>query len=34
MVVGGKPEWVEEYNKGHRGLICLMFDVVDLDKSS
>lgn len=29
---GWKPEWVEEYNKGHRGLICLMLDVVDLDE--
>ena len=29
---GWKPEWVEEYNKGHKGLICLMLDVVDLDK--
>ena len=29
---GWKPEWVEEYNKGHRGLICLMLDVVDVDK--
>ena len=29
---GWKPEWVEKYNKGHRGLICLMLDVDDLDK--
>lgn len=29
---GWKAEWVEKYNKGHRGLICLMLDVDDLDK--
>ena len=29
---GWKPEWVEKYNKGHRGLICLMQDVDDLDE--
>lgn len=29
---GWKAEWVEKYNRGHRGLICLMLDVDDLDK--
>lgn len=29
---GWKSEWVEKYNSGHRGLICLMLDVDDLDK--
>ncbi|WP_153732783.1 hypothetical protein [Sporosarcina obsidiansis] len=28
---GWKLEWVEKYNRGHRGLICLMLDVDDLD---
>lgn len=28
---GWKSEWVEQYNQGHRGLICLMFDVDDID---
>lgn len=29
---GWKKEWVNAYNTGHRGLICLMLDVDDLDK--
>lgn len=29
---GWKSEWVEKYNQGHKGLICLMLDVDDLDK--
>lgn len=28
---GWKPEWVAHYNNGHRGLICLMIDVDNLD---
>ena len=28
---GWKSEWVEKFNEGHRGLICLMLDVEDLD---
>lgn len=28
---GWKPEWVTHYNNGHRGLICLMIDVENLD---
>ncbi|TGY40962.1 hypothetical protein E5347_13990 [Clostridium sartagoforme] len=29
---GWKEDWVELYNKGYRGLICLMLDVEDIDK--
>lgn len=29
---GWKQEWVEQYNEGHRGLICLMIDVDSLDQ--
>ena len=29
---GWKKEWVDAYNNGHRGLICLMLDVSNLDK--
>lgn len=29
---GWKEDWVELYNKGHRGLVCLMLDVEDIDK--
>lgn len=29
---GWKSDWVERYNQGHRGLICLMLDVSDLDQ--
>lgn len=29
---GWKKEWVNAYNTGHRGLICLMLDVNNLDK--
>lgn len=28
---GWKEEWVNHYNQGHRGLICLMIDVDNLD---
>ena len=28
---GWKSEWVEKYHQGHRGLICLMLDMDDLD---
>ncbi|MFJ9465733.1 hypothetical protein [Viridibacillus arvi] len=28
---GWKEEWVNAYNKGGRGLICLMIDVADID---
>lgn len=28
---GWVKEWTEEYNHGHRGLICLMLDVEDMD---
>lgn len=28
---GWKSDWVDEYNNGHRGLICLMLDVNDID---
>ena len=28
---GWKPEWVINYNNGHRGLICLMIDIDNLD---
>ena len=28
---GWKREWVEKYNKGHRGLICIMLDVDNID---
>jgi hypothetical protein len=28
---GWKPEWVSHYNNGHRGLICLMIDVDNVD---
>jgi hypothetical protein len=28
---GWKPEWINQYNNGHRGLICLMIDVENLD---
>lgn len=29
---GWIPEWVDHYHQGHRGLICLMLDIPDLDK--
>lgn len=29
---GWVPEWTSRYNKGHRGMICLMLDVDDLDE--
>ncbi|CAK7027312.1 hypothetical protein [Tissierella carlieri] len=29
---GWRKEWVEKYNKGHRGLICIIFETNDLDK--
>lgn len=29
---GWKEDWVKLYNQGHRGLICLMLDTVDLDR--
>ena len=29
---GWKSEWVEKYNNGHRGPICLMLDVDNLDQ--
>lgn len=29
---GWVPDWVEKYNQGHRGLICLIIDTNDLDK--
>ncbi|HHU72426.1 MAG TPA: hypothetical protein GXZ21_10405 [Clostridiales bacterium] len=28
---GWREEWVNHYNQGHRGLICLMLDVEDID---
>ena len=28
---GWKPEWVHAYNTGHRGLICLMIDVNNIN---
>lgn len=28
---GWTPEWTIKYNQGHRGLICLMLDVSDID---
>ena len=28
---GWKPEWVHAYNSGHRGLICLMIDVDNIN---
>lgn len=28
---GWVPEWTAKYNQGHRGLICLMLDVEDID---
>ncbi len=28
---GWVPEWTVKYNQGHRGLICLMLDVDDID---
>lgn len=28
---GWKSDWVDLYNKGHRGLICIMFDVNNID---
>ena len=28
---GWVPEWTTKYNQGHRGLICLMLDVEDID---
>ena len=27
---GWKSDWVELYNNGHRGLICIMLDVDDI----
>ncbi|RVU54630.1 hypothetical protein [Anaerosphaera multitolerans] len=30
---GWLKEWVNLYNKGHRGLVCLMLDVEDINKS-
>lgn len=29
---GYKSEWVNLYNKGHRGLICILLDVVDINE--
>ncbi len=29
---GWKTEWVNLYNNGHRGLICIMLDVVNIDE--
>ena len=29
---GWKSEWVDLYNKGHRGLICIMLDVENINK--
>ncbi|WP_343101208.1 hypothetical protein [Romboutsia sp. MSSM.1001216sp_RTP31141st1_G3_RTP31141_220114] len=29
---GWKTEWVDLYNNGHRGLICIMLDVVNIDE--
>ena len=29
---GWKTEWVEKFNEGHRGLICLMLDVDNVDE--
>lgn len=29
---GWVPEWVDQYNQGHRGLICLMLDANNLDR--
>ncbi|MGL5328010.1 MAG: hypothetical protein ACRDD7_01995, partial [Peptostreptococcaceae bacterium] len=29
---GWKSDWVELYNNGHRGLICIMLDTEDIDK--
>lgn len=29
---GWKSDWVNLYNNGHRGLICIMLDVDDIDK--
>lgn len=29
---GWKEEWVHAFNKGERGLICIMIDVADIDK--
>lgn len=28
---GWVPEWIVKYNEGHRGMICLMLDVTDID---
>ena len=28
---GWKPDWTQLYNQGHRGMICLMLDVEDID---
>lgn len=28
---GWVPEWTRKYNEGHRGMICLMLDVDDID---
>lgn len=29
---GYKSEWVNLYNKGHRGLVCIMLDVADINE--
>lgn len=29
---GWKSDWVDLYNKGHRGLVCIMLDVEDIDE--
>lgn len=29
---GWKSDWVDLFNKGHRGLVCLMLDVENIDK--
>lgn len=29
---GWRKDWVEKYNQGHRGLICIIFETNDLDK--
>lgn len=29
---GWKSEWVNLYNKGHRGLVCIMLDVTNIDE--
>lgn len=29
---GWKTDWVNLYNKGHRGLICIMLDVLNIDE--